>query len=89
MVPDEVTLEDALRLLTLPRTLGADPVNGEEIVADNGRYGPYVRKGTDYRSLESEDQLFTVTPRRGGRPAVQTEGAPCSPGRGSIGRARQ
>jgi DNA topoisomerase-1 len=36
-------------------------VNGEEIVADNGRYGPYVRKGTDYRSLESEDQLFTVT----------------------------
>jgi DNA topoisomerase-1 len=61
MVPDEVTLEDALRLLTLPRTLGADPANGEEIVADNGRYGPYVRKGTDYRSLESEDQLFTVT----------------------------
>jgi DNA topoisomerase-1 len=61
MVPDEVTLEDALRLLALPRTLGADPANGEEIVADNGRYGPYVRKGTDYRSLESEDQLFTVT----------------------------
>ena len=61
MVPDEVTLEDALRLLTLPRTLGADPMNGEEIVADNGRYGPYVRKGTDYRSLESEDQLFSVT----------------------------
>ena len=61
MVPDEVTLEDALKLLTLPRTLGADPANGEEIVADNGRYGPYVRKGTDYRSLESEDQLFSVT----------------------------
>ena len=61
MVPDEVTLEDALRLLTLPRTLGRDPVGGEEIVADNGRYGPYVRKGTDYRSLESEDQLFSVT----------------------------
>jgi DNA topoisomerase-1 len=61
MVPEEVTLEDALRLLTLPRTLGRDPVNGEEIVADNGRYGPYVRKGTDYRSLESEDQLFSVS----------------------------
>ena len=61
MVPEEVTLEDALRLLTLPRTLGRDPANGEEIVADNGRYGPYVRKGTDYRSLESEDQLFSVS----------------------------
>jgi DNA topoisomerase I len=61
MVPEQVTLEDALRLLTLPRTLGRDPVNGEEIVADNGRYGPYVRKGTDYRSLESEDQLFSVS----------------------------
>jgi DNA topoisomerase-1 len=61
MVPDEVTLEDALRLLTLPRTLGRDPASGEEIVADNGRYGPYVRKGAEYRSLESEEQLFSVT----------------------------
>ncbi|HET9059222.1 MAG TPA: type I DNA topoisomerase [Acidimicrobiales bacterium] len=61
MVPDEVTLEDALRLLTLPRSLGQDPAGNEEIVADNGRYGPYVRKGSDYRSLENEGQLFTVT----------------------------
>jgi DNA topoisomerase-1 len=61
MVPEEVTLEEALRLLTLPRTLGRAPEGGEAIVVDKGRYGPYVRKGTDYRSLETEDQLFTVT----------------------------
>ncbi len=60
MSPAEVTLEEALRLLTLPRTLGRDPSSGEEIVADNGRYGPYVRRGSEYRSLESEEQLFTL-----------------------------
>ncbi|MDT4934177.1 MAG: topoisomerase [Pseudonocardiales bacterium] len=56
---DTVTLEDARRLLTLPRTLGV--LDGEEVTAQNGRYGPYVKKGTDSRSLESEEQLFTVT----------------------------
>jgi DNA topoisomerase-1 len=61
MVPEEVTLEDALRLLSLPRSLGRDPSTKEEIVADNGRYGPYVRRGKEYRSLENEDQLFSVT----------------------------
>ena len=61
MTPDAVTLDDALRLLTLPRVIGADPASGEEIVALNGRYGPYLRKGADSRSLESEEQLFTVT----------------------------
>jgi DNA topoisomerase-1 len=57
--PDTVTLEQALRLLTLPRVLGKDP-EGAEIVAANGRYGPYVKRGDDFRSLESEDRLFTV-----------------------------
>jgi DNA topoisomerase-1 len=57
---DTVTLDEALRLLTLPRVVGAAP-DGEEITAQNGRYGPYVKKGTDSRSLESEEQLFTVT----------------------------
>jgi len=57
---DTVTLEDAVRLLTLPRVLGAAP-DGEEITAQNGRYGPYVKKGTDSRSIESEEQLFSVT----------------------------
>jgi DNA topoisomerase I len=53
-----VTLEDALRLLTLPRTLGE--LDGEPVTAQNGRYGPYVKKGTDSRSLDSEEQLFTL-----------------------------
>ncbi len=58
---DTVDLETALKLLTLPRSLGADPADSEEIIASNGRYGPYVKKGSDFRSLESEEQLFTVT----------------------------
>ncbi|MDP9397453.1 MAG: type I DNA topoisomerase [Actinomycetota bacterium] len=60
MTLDGVTLEDALRLLSLPRVVGVDG-DGQEITAQNGRYGPYLRKGTDSRSLESEEQLFTVT----------------------------
>ncbi|MDP9285499.1 MAG: DNA topoisomerase, partial [Actinomycetota bacterium] len=59
MSPETVTLEDALRLLTLPRTLGES--DGEEVVAANGRYGPYVKKGKESRSLENEEELFTVT----------------------------
>ena len=61
MTLDSMTLDDALKLLTLPRTLGNDPTDGEEIVASNGRYGPFIKKGSDYRSLDSEDKLFTVT----------------------------
>ncbi|HEY5837115.1 type I DNA topoisomerase [Streptomyces sp.] len=57
---DTVTLDDALRLMSLPRVVGADP-DGVEITAQNGRYGPYLKKGTDSRSLESEDQIFTIT----------------------------
>ena len=59
MSPETVSLEDALRLLTLPRTLGVS--DGEEVVAANGRYGPYVKKGKESRSLDAEDQLFTIT----------------------------
>jgi DNA topoisomerase-1 len=58
---EAVTLEDALRLLTLPRSLGKDPVDNEEITVQNGRYGPYVKKGKESRSLDSEEELFTVT----------------------------
>jgi DNA topoisomerase I len=57
---DTVTLADALQLMSLPRVVGAD-AEGQEITAQNGRYGPYLKKGTDSRSLTSEDQLFTIT----------------------------
>ncbi|MEU1624264.1 type I DNA topoisomerase [Streptomyces sp. NPDC020096] len=61
MALDTVTLEDALKLMSLPRVVGVDPESGTEITAQNGRYGPYLKKGTDSRSLETEDQLFTIT----------------------------
>ncbi|WP_425458488.1 type I DNA topoisomerase [Amycolatopsis rhizosphaerae] len=80
MSVETVTLEDALKLLSLPRVVGKDPESGDEITAQNGRYGPYLKKGTDSRSLETEDQLFTITldealkiyaePKRRGRQAT-------------------
>ena len=60
MDPETIDLESALKLLSLPRVVGADK-DGAEITAQNGRYGPYLRKGTDSRSLESEDQIFDIT----------------------------
>jgi DNA topoisomerase-1 len=62
---ETLTVEDAAKLLTLPRVVGIDPAaedrKAAEITAQNGRYGPYIKRGTDSRSLESEEQLFTVT----------------------------
>jgi DNA topoisomerase-1 len=80
MSPETVTLDEALRLLSLPRVVGE--LDGEEVTAQNGRYGPYIKKGSESRSLESEEQLFTVTleqaqallaepPRRRGRRAAR------------------
>ncbi|MFJ4278598.1 type I DNA topoisomerase [Streptomyces massasporeus] len=57
---DTVTLDEALKLMSLPRVVGAD-AEGQEITAQNGRYGPYLKKGTDSRSLQAEEQLFTIT----------------------------
>ncbi len=77
---DTITLDDAVKLLTLPRVVGADPDSGEEITAQNGRYGPYLRKGSDSRSIDSEERLLTITleealkifaePKRRGRAAA-------------------
>ena len=61
MTVDSVSLDDALRLFSLPRVVGVDPASGEEITAQNGRYGPYLKKGTDSRTLPSEEALFDVT----------------------------
>ena len=75
-----ITLQDAVKLLTLPRVVGEDPETGEEITAQNGRYGPYLKKGNDSRSIDSEEKLFTITldealkifaePKRRGRQAA-------------------
>ncbi len=61
MDPATLTLEEALRLLSLPRAVGVDPTDGRPIEALNGRFGPYVRKDKDTRSIDGEEQLFTIT----------------------------
>jgi DNA topoisomerase-1 len=58
---ETIDLEQALRLLSLPRVVGVDPEDGAEIQALNGRYGPYIKKGNETRSLEAEEQIFTIT----------------------------
>ncbi|MFL6127528.1 MAG: type I DNA topoisomerase [Mycobacteriales bacterium] len=60
MSPETIRLDEAVRLLTLPRVLGTGS-DGEEITAQNGRYGPYIKQGKESRSLDSEEQLFTVS----------------------------
>jgi DNA topoisomerase I len=61
MDPATLTFEQALELLRIPRTIGTDPDTGEDVVAHNGRFGPYLKRGSDTRSLASEEQLLTVT----------------------------
>jgi len=82
MSVDTVSHEDAVRLLSLPRTLGVDPESGAEITAQNGKYGPYLKRGTDSRSLTSEEQIFELSleealeiykqPKYGGRRTAAT-----------------
>jgi DNA topoisomerase-1 len=81
MDPAHITLPDATRLLSLPRVVGVDPADGVAITAQNGRYGPYITKGKDSRTLAGEEQLFDITveqalallatPRQFGRRAAQ------------------
>ena len=61
MTLERITLDDALQLLSLPRTVGVDPADGVEITVQNGRYGPYLKKDKESRSLDNEEQLLTVT----------------------------
>ncbi len=61
MTLERITLDDALQLLSLPRVVGVDPADGLEVTAQNGRYGPYVSKGKESRSLTNEEQIFDVT----------------------------
>ncbi len=80
MTLDTISLAEALELLTLPRVVGIDPESGDEITAQNGRYGPYLKKGTDSRSIDLEEKLLTMTleealkiyaePKRRGRAAA-------------------
>ena len=79
MSVDTVTLEQALQLMSLPRVVGAD-AEGEVITAQNGRFGPYLKKGSDSRSLESEDQIFSITQEQ----ALEIYAQPKQRGRGAA-----
>ncbi len=91
MKPEDVTLDDALRLLSLPRLVGTDEETGLPILARNGRYGPFIakgeEKGADARSLESEEELFTVDMARATGPVRRAQ-APAGSGRTEAAPAR-
>ena len=101
MSPEAVTLEDVLPLLALPRIVGIDPGTGEEIVVSNGRYGPFVKRGADTRSLESEELLLTISldealaaarPAEAARPpgcGAAAEGARPRPGQRQAARRQE
>ena len=61
MTLERVTFEDALQLLSLPRTVGVDPADGQEITVQNGPYGPYLKKGSDTRNIATEEELLTIS----------------------------
>jgi DNA topoisomerase-1 len=61
MTEQTVTLDEALKLLSLPRTLGLHPDDNEPITTNFGRFGPYVKHGDEFRSLESDDDVFNIS----------------------------
>lgn len=75
-----VDLDQALRLLALPREVGTDPATGEVITAQNGRYGPYLKKGSDSRTLASEDLIFSISLQE----ALEVYAQPKTRGRGTA-----
>ncbi len=83
--PATITLEEALELLSIPRVVGTDPGTGEEIVAHNGRFGPYLKRGSDTRSLLTEGQILTVTLEE----AVALYAQPKARGRNARGPLRE
>jgi DNA topoisomerase-1 len=82
MSPETFTFEEAVKLLSLPRVVGVDPETETEITTQNGKFGPYMKKGTDSRSLASEEDIFGITleqalelykqPKYGGRRTAAT-----------------
>ena len=84
---DRLTLDEAVQLLALPRVIGVDPTDGVEVTAQNGRYGPYVSKGKESRSLANEDQIFDDRARRGPRPPGPAPPVP-RPGAGQAAAPR-
>lgn len=61
MSVETVSLEEAIKLLSLPRELGNDPESGQVITVQNGKYGPYLKRGVDSRSIDSEEKIFSIT----------------------------
>ena len=88
MEPATLTLEQALELLLIPRVIGTDPETNEDVVAHNGRFGPYLKRGADTRSLGSEEQLLTVTTARGAGAVRATQATPGPGLRRPAARAR-
>lgn len=86
MSPSTVTLADALKLLELPRTVGV--VDGEPIIAQNGKYGPYITKGKETRSLGSEEELFTITTEQALALLAQPKTRPGRQARGPVAPLR-
>ena len=90
MAVETVTLDEALQLLSLPRSVGVDPADSGEIVARNGRYGPYLQKGEETRSLESEEEIFSIGIEAAAEAFTrpEDEGAPWAVAHLSHARAR-